>query len=316
MTLGKLWQLWYQFWFQPKPVQPLALYRIFFGLLILQSLVIHLGSDFLTWYGPNSIIPFEAVKRYFWWNEPRFDIMLMLPNEEGWYLTFFVSMIIAALFTSLGLFTRYSAVYLCLGLISMHHHDPYNINGGDTFLRLTSMFLAVSPCGAAWSLDSVIRRLRGLPIETVHSPWAQRMIQVQLAIAYCDTFWCKIIGPQWLDGTAVYYATRLDDLVRFNLPILFDNLLFCKLLSWGTLVIEFAMWTLVWFKDVRYYVLLSALCLHFGIDVAINLPVFEWAFIACLVTFIEPEDLEKVKNMIVQFVASRSKKTLVASTEL
>jgi hypothetical protein len=41
-------------------------------------------------------------------------------------------------------------------------------------------------------------------------------------------------------------------------------------------------------------VLAAALILHLGIDATINLPVFEWAFIAGLITFVDAEDLDKV----------------------
>ena len=305
--LKSMWNLWRGFWFEPQPMTTLALYRICFGILILQTYVIHIGFDFLNWYGPKAIIPIESVRQFFWWNEPRFDLLLLLPQTDAWYVAFYVSFVIAIACATVGLCTRVSMAYVCMSLISLHHHDPFNINGGDTFLRLTSIFLAFSHCGEAWSLDNLIKRKRGIAIQQLHNPWAWRMIQVQLAIAYCDTFWCKIVGQQWLDGTAVYYATRLEDMYRFELPFLFDNLWFCKLLSWYTLVIEFAMWTFVWFRETRYYILIGTLFLHLGIDVAINLPVFEWAFIAGLAAFIYPDDLEQIKTWLITTVRSRTK---------
>ncbi len=57
------------------------------------------------------------------------------------------------------------------------------------------------------------------------------------------------------------------------------------------------MFTLVWIKEIRYFVLAAALILHLGIDLAINLPVFEWAFIFALVTFVEPEDIRKILSL-------------------
>ncbi len=298
MTLKQIWNAWRKFWFEPQPVGSLALFRIFFGLLVLQSSVVHVGGNFLDWYGPNAVIPIEAVKTYFWHGEPRFDILLLFPNNDLWLTIYFYSFILAALFTTLGLCTRYSVTWVCLGMISLHHHNTFNINGGDAFLRLMSVFLACSPCGYALSLDNVLRRRFGIPITELHSPWAQRMIQIQVAIAYCATFFCKVTGAQWLDGTAVYYATRLEDLIRFPVPYLFNSLLFCKFLSWYTLVVEFAMWTLVWLKDLRYWVLAATVFLHLGIDMAINLPVFEWAFMASLITFVDWNDLQTAIKLI------------------
>jgi hypothetical protein len=37
-------------------------------------------------------------------------------------------------------------------------------------------------------------------------------------------------------------------MVRFPVPYLFENLSVCKILSWFTLIIEFALFTFVWFK--------------------------------------------------------------------
>ncbi|MBX9722200.1 MAG: hypothetical protein K2X81_12445, partial [Candidatus Obscuribacterales bacterium] len=76
---------------------------------------------------------------------------------------------------------------------------------------------------------------------------------------------------------------------------------------WYTLVIEFAMWTFVWFRETRYYILIGTLFLHLGIDVAINLPVFEWAFIAGLAAFIYPDDLDQIKTWLITTVRSRIK---------
>ena len=298
MTIEQLVSAWRRFFFQPSPVLSIAIFRILFGLLVLESAVIHVGDNFLDWYGPNAVIPIESVKAYFWHNQPRLDILLLFPNESGWLLGYFASFVVAAVCLTLGLGTRFCALWVSLGLISLHHHDPFNINGGDAFLRLVSIFLVFSPCGYALSLDNVIRRKLGKPIPELHMPWAQRMIQLQLAIAYCATFWAKFSGEQWLDGTAVYYATRLEDLIRFDLSFLFDNLWFCKALSWYTLAVEFAMWTLVWVKELRYYVLAATLFLHIGIDAAINLPVFEWAFIATLVTFIDSEDIARAYSWL------------------
>jgi hypothetical protein len=132
----------------------------------------------------------------------------------------------------------------------------------------------------------------GRPVPALRCPWAQRMIQVQLALVYWQTFCCKIVGAQWLDGTAVYYATRLDDMLRFPAPFISDNMFILKGLDYGTLVIEFAAWTVIFVKELRYYVLFGLLCLHLGIDYLINLPVFEWAFIFTLITFVEPGHLD------------------------
>ena len=204
---------------------------------------------------------------------------------------------------TIGLCSRAASVFVCFCLISLHNHQPFNINGGDAMVRFYSCYLMFSDCGAALSCDRLLQRMRHPTFgeesrPELIAPWGLRMLQMQLALSYWSTFCHKISGKQWLDGTAVYYATRLDDMTRFEMPLLYDNMLFCKFLTWYTLVVEGAMFTLVWLRDFRYFVLIAALFLHLGIDYSINLPVFEWAFMSGFVLFIYPEDLSRCMDFI------------------
>jgi len=298
VTFQAFWKTWKTFWFQPITPEPVALFRILLGILILQLFTVSIGDEFLNWYGSHAVVQNDTVRHFFWTSEPRFDLLLAFRSDSALQL-YFYSVIVAAAFMTIGFCTRLSCVYVALALVSMHHHNPFNINGGDAFVRLMTMYLCFSNCGDCFSVDRWFAEKRNKgPLPIVAKPaWALRMIQVQLAIVYLHTFICKVNGMQWWDGTAVYFATRLEDLMRLKMP-LFDSLLFCQLLSWYTLVVEFAMFTLVWIKEIRYFVLAAAFILHLGIDLAINLPVFEWAFIFALVTFIEPEDLRKTLNLI------------------
>ncbi len=299
MTISALIKLWRQFWFAPEDSTVISIYRILYGLLVLQVAVVHLGANFLDWYGPKAIVTLPTVIKYFWHNEPRFDWLLLIPQTDSAIGGFHLAFIIATVFMIIGFGTRYSTLFVWLSLVSLHHQDPFNINGGDGFLRAVGPWLAFSNCGDKYSLDAwlknLINRKRGrLDLITdcpAKAPWAQRMIQIQLALVYWQTFGCKIAGSQWLDGSAVYYATRLDDMFRFPAPLIANNMFLLKILNWFTLIIELAGWTLIWFKDTRYWVLIGLMGLHLGIDYMINLPVFEWAFICTLLTFVPSHDL-------------------------
>jgi len=165
------------------------------------------------------------------------------------------------------------------------------------------MILAFSNAGDAFSLDNLIRafredwRVTGFAPK-LSAPWAQRWYQLQLTFVYCHTFFAKLSGKHWVDGWAVYFASRYDDCQRFMLPIIYDNPFTVKLLSWYTLVIEFLLWTFVWFRDTRYWILLGGLFLHFGIETTMNLPLFEWIFMSSYLAFVYPEDLTRVMDVI------------------
>lgn len=299
MTLSLCWRVWRAFWFHPVMPQSQAIFRILFGLLVLQILLVSIGSNFLDWYGSRAIVQNETVRRHFWNLQPQFDLLLAFGSDSS-LMGYYYSVVAAALCLTVGFCTRLSCIYVALALISMHHHDPFNINGGDAFVRLMIMYLCFSNCGDCFSVDRFISQKRaGHILPVVAKPgWALRLIQIQIAIVYFHTFVCKVNGQQWWDGTAVYFATRLEDLMRLKMP-LFDSLAFCKFLSWYTLAVEGAMFTLVWIKELRYFVLASAVILHLGIDFAINLPVFEWAFIFSLVAFVEPSDIQKLHAQVV-----------------
>lgn len=127
-------------------------------------------------------------------------------------------------------------------------------------------------------------------------------MQLQIAIAYGHTWFCKIDGDEWNNGLAVYYASRYDDVMRFGIPFLLDNIWTIKILTWGTLVVELALFTLIWWRPARYWVLLSGLALHLGIEWTMNLPMFEWLFMGSFFLFIYPEDLAKFWNLVKAFV--------------
>jgi hypothetical protein len=294
MNLSLLQQSWTKFFFEQSTCYALSIYRICFGVLILQMSLIHLDGHFSDWYGPNAIVNITTVKEHFWLNEPRLDLLACLPATEESTKLFYYIFVLSGFALTIGLFSQSAAFITWLILVSLHHQDPYNINGGDAFLRLNCLFLALSSCGARYSVDALIRRQKNQnQTEILAMPWAQRMIQIQIAVVYWHTFCCKIVGSQWLDGTAVYYASRLDDMFRFPLPLITDSMPLLVILNWFTLIIELFGFTLIWFKETRYYVLAGLALLHLGIDYTINLPVFEWAFIATLLLFVPENDLKK-----------------------
>lgn len=301
---------WQKFFFQPTNPVPIALYRIITGAIVVQCLLIHILSDWSLFYGDKAIIPLDYMIGKYWFNNPYFDLMLVLPQEEIWRWYFFWFTVVCAVMMTLGLFTRVTSVLTFLCLMSLQTHFLLNQNAGDNYLRLSCMFLAFSNCGDALSIDRLIKSVRqdwrvtGF-LAPLSAPWAQRLIQIQLAIAYGHTWFCKISGTEWNNGLAVYYASRYDDIMRFPFPILLDNLWTCKILTWGTLVVELFLFTLIWWRPARYWVLLSGIALHLGIEWTMNLPMFEWLFMASYFLFIYPEDLQKFWDHVKTFVQEK-----------
>lgn len=116
------------------------------------------------------------------------------------------------------------------------------------------------------------------------------MMQIQYSLIYISSTLWKLEGTNWLDGTALYYATRIVDFHRFPVPYFLDQMWFINIGTFSSLVIEGALGVGVWIKEIRPYALIGGLGLHLFIDYVMNIPLFEWISIALLLLWILPEE--------------------------
>ncbi len=285
---------WRDFWFTPVSPAPICLFRICFGLLVLTTGLL-LAPDLYTWFGSHPVISQQAVHDWEL-SEPRFSIFFLLADSNSLALTIFVTLMISAASLTAGLFTRLSAFVVFICLCSLDQRMACMMNSGDTILRHQALLLTFAESGALFSLDRMRSRSKHPQADQsiLASPWAQRLIQLQIAGVYMQTFFSKIERPEWLDGTALYYCSRLTDFARWPTPILFDHLWVYQVLSWMTLAIELALFTLIWWKKTRYPVLIAGTIFHLCIDATMNIPVFEYIMIASYINFLNPTDIFSV----------------------
>lgn len=294
------------FLFTPQPVYSVAFLRIGMGILLFVNwLMIFCDLDAL--YGPHGIVSLATAQQY--GNPLRLSLFDYLPNTEKVTIALAIVNLIAVLFMTAGAWTRTSITVAFITLVSFHHRNGFILNSADSVLRIVLFLLLFTHCGDAFSVDRWRLQKNGLAQATPEekSPWALRMIQIQFCIIYIATVLFKIKGDKWIDGTAVYVATRLDEFVRFELPLL-NNMFIIKLLTWSTLVIEMALGTLVWVKELRYWILLSGVVLHLSIEYTMSIPIFEWAMIIMMISMIDPRDVEswlkKFRNKRLEYQVS------------
>lgn len=320
ISVASMQQRWSDFFFKPESTKPIAVFRICIGLLVLNACFL-LWGDLYTWFGPASFVPRRWVQGGF----P--DLFAILPADRQSVTFVFFLLVISALMVTVGYLTRFSTVVLWLALMAMNNANPFIFNGGDGLLRISSFFLMFSPCDKSLSLDKVLRRRSQTPAEfnqqdaqvlqqpELASPWAQRLIQIQIALVYWQAFWGKTVGAHWQDGTAVYYVTHLTELQRIQIPFIFNNLLLCRIFTWGTLLFEGAFWSLIWFKPLRYPLLITGIALHLGIDIAINLPIFSWAMISSYILFCEPAAVQRCLDWINRILSRVFPKAMLRTEE-
>lgn len=295
ISLKAIFDAWNRFLFEPRSPLPIAVYRILLGLVLLGNHAI-LFPDIFEWFSDRGTLSFATARRLA--GGGGFSLFTFLPQTDAVVWTIFLISCLAVVTMTLGLFTRTSSVVVFLTLVSLHHRNPVILNGGDTFLRIATFFMMFSQAGAALSLDRLIRIARGKDFGPPEpkAPWAQRLIQFQLAFVYFYAFIWKTMGAMWLSGTAVYYTSRIAEFWRFPVPYIFEHIWTIKLWTWATLFVELALGTLIWTRELRYWVLLAGVLLHLGIDYSMNIPLFAYIMIGAYVTFVESEDLQRAFN--------------------
>lgn len=299
MTLIQIWRGWTSFWFAPQAPTPLALVRTLDGLLLLQF-GFFIYPELHTWLGGKGIVSphtVAAVNQF-----PRLNLLKWLPPGDFGLDCLFWIFIVASLCLALGLFTRASNVVVCLCLASFDAQNPLIFGASDFVLRTINFLLVFSPAGRTISLDRLIevwaaRELKVGPVAP-SSQWALRLVQVYMAMLYWTAFTRKLQGQTWVDGTAIYYATRLTELKRLVVPYVFDHLWTCRLASWSTLVIEFCLFTLIWVREFRIPLILLAIAFHLIMDQVLFLPQFQMVMIMGLMSFVEPSTLSKIKSCL------------------
>jgi hypothetical protein len=283
---------WNRFFFEPISPLPMALFRAATGLLALINQAL-LFPDVMAWFSERGTLRFETARHVS--GGMGFNLFRWLPHSDAMVWGIYWLSCIFAILLMIGLFSRASALCLFALLVTLHHRNPVVLNSGDTLLRISTFYLIFSQAGTAFSIDRLIALARGKASGPPKwsAPWAMRLIQVQLSFVYFYAFVWKIMGQMWLQGTAVYYTARLPEFWRFPVPYVFEHMWTIKLWSWSTLVIEFSLGTLVWIKELRYWVLLGGILLHCGIDYSMNIPLFGFIIVSMYLTFVEPEDLDR-----------------------
>lgn len=178
-------------------------------------------------------------------------------------------------------------------LVAVQRRNTMILNSGDIILRNLTLLLALTPTGAAMSVDRLRRHGRGaFWTSAMVAPWGLRLVQLQMVVVYFFAFWSKS-GELWRNGTAVSTAFRLQDLQRFGeLSVLVDNIWVVALLTWSTLAIELALAALLWVKRLRPYLIGLGVLLHVMIDTFVLVGFFGLAMIAGLMTFLDADRID------------------------
>ncbi len=304
MRLRTIAAWWNKFWFEPVYPTSIGVYRILFGLTVLFYGFI-LSQDWGLWFSDSGVLSLETAWRTGF--KPQVNLFVCLPPGDIWVTRFFFFFMLWAFLLTIGLFTRLSSAMVWLCLSSLYNRNLAIANGATVLMLCFSFFLIFTQAGAAVSADRLWRIARGKePVLLSKSPpWGQRLIQLQLCFVYFSTAWMKTQSTQWISGVALYYVARDDLWRRFGIPFA-EHLWVCKLYTWGTLFLEFLLAMGIWFYEWRYWIISLGFLFHLGMELALNIPWFQYVTASALVTFIEPERLTLLMDKLRAFISRRA----------
>jgi hypothetical protein len=257
--------------FSPQSPTSLGVFRALACGLCCLSLIV-LSLHFTPWFSESGMWP-RAFQDRWGGGIPRLNLLYW--NDQDWVSWAVLgAAILSSFLAALGLFTRVSLAVLFISLVSLHHRSPDILNSGDTLIRQWIFILLVSPCAAGFSLDRWRTLKAGREAVSQISSWPQRLIQIQLVIVYLTTVWHKWEGDLWREGIATYTSAQLREFDRFPMPGFFQTQPFIAIETYGALVIEVALGTLVFHPRFRGWVLLGGLLLHGIIEYSMNIPFF------------------------------------------
>jgi hypothetical protein len=198
------WSRWVAFWDRREGGETLAMIRVCVALVVLWDFgtVARHGLVRALWapidtggIGPSTrAAPISVV--YEW---------IGASATGAWLL--FGTCCLCALALCVGLFTRVSALALCLGWAQLAQLSPDADRGIDTLLRNALLVLGCSSAGATASLDA--RLWHGRWFRDIRVPaWPRYVLVLQLVVLY---FWAGMVkqSPPWtsIDGYSALYIT-------------------------------------------------------------------------------------------------------------
>lgn len=281
-----------------------AVLRILYGLGLLITLVPSIPERSLLW-GPASFwVDAEAKRRGFF----TFDTLFPKDNPLVFDLVFFLMVAVVILFT-IGYQTRLATVMVLIFVFSLQANNPYVLNGGDTLYRITLLFLIFANLGAHFSVDSWLaerRRRREVarkPLVPNHIVNAAHNVSLilccfQIIVVYVVSGIWKLHGDEWLDGTALFYALRIDAFMVYPA--------FNELLWQSSLLIYIATFIALWVQTLfpiallwrpsRIFVLVSLVFMHSGIGILLGLWPFSLLMIALDMLYIRDSTWVSMTN--------------------
>ncbi len=268
------WRAWDRFWFTPRDPVVLGLIRILAGLMLIYTHAVW-GLRLEEFLGPRPWMELGILQQTYggWWA----SFWPWVPASAVWPVHI-ACLVVLVLFT-LGVFSRVTSVLAFVITVSYANRLFFATFGLDQINAMLACYLAISPCGAALSVD---RWWRGRA--TGGNRWTAppgiganiglRLIQVHMCVVYLYAGLAKLEGLSWWEGYAMWQAFANYEYQTFDLTWLAPHDWVWNSMTHAVVAWEISFCALVWFPLLRPLVLTLAVLTHVGIGLCLGM----WTF--------------------------------------
>lgn len=255
----------------------LAAWRVGLGGIVLYDALDRM-QDAVTHYSDAGLVPRSMVPMQ------RTHPSILYVTGEPWAGALVLGLLaLAGLALLLGWRTRIATFAAWFLLLNVQARNPFLLYGGDVLLRMMLFWAMFLPTDSVASVEAARGRRPLLPPVTVLSVGSVAYV-MQIALLYFVAGVLKD-GKPWYDGSAVYYALHIDQLVKPLGTWIAGQAPLYRWLTWWTLAVEilgplllFVPWR---FGPFRAVVVAHFVALHVGLWLTMDLGLFPQLSLIC-----------------------------------
>lgn len=268
-----------------------SILRIIYGVALLALYVPSMAERSLLW-GPASFwVDPESKRRGYW----TFDTLFSKDSAILFDVAYFSFLVIIVLFI-IGWRTRVITPVLLLFVVAIHSNNSYMLNGGDTLLRITLLFMLFANLSEHYSLDARRRKRQSAPGNSIVPTYVSNAAHnaglilscFQIIVVYTTSGIWKLLGDEWLDGTALFYSLRIDNFMLYPAlnELIWQSTPLIQVATFVSLWVQTLFVVFILWRPTRIFVLVSLIFMHLGIALLLGLWTFSLVMIALDMLFI------------------------------
>lgn len=277
-------------------LRALGLLRIGMGALLLIDLFTR-ATDLEAHYANLGVLPLSALFNFSW--NPYFFSFHTTSGLWQVQAIFFALAAIFAFSLLLGYKTRWVTVLCWVFTLSVQNRNPMILQGGDDLVRMLLFWGIFLPWGSFYSLDAL---KKAAPAKTTYFSSATVAFILQLFLLYFCTALLKQ-APEWrLEGTAIYYALSLDQILLPAGKLLYPHYNLLKVLTFAVyyteLLLPFFLLIPVYNSFFRLLVIGVLAGLHLGISVTLFVGLFYLINLVSLLGLLPPKAMDRFESKV------------------